>query len=172
MVTPGVAKNQGTDAEEAFRAVGLTASRRRPEAKKAREQRQTTAAGRSSDGSAPPVEGVEASASSPPLSPPHLFWKAVVLAPSRTRGNVGAWLEAKFGGGGTGGAEGCVSTYRQDLASHGLCPGLEEWRVSGSGVDEKQVAFGGFGSSKLVYRALRYVRTGGIGARQSYLVCA
>lgn len=160
VVAPGVAKNQGTDAEEAFRAVGLTTASGRPETNKAREQQQQRqqeqrqqTAGRS-DGSVPlPVEA-SASASAPaPFSPPHLFWKAVVLAPSRTRGNVGAWLEAKFGGG-------MVSTYRQGLASHGLCPGPEEGRVSGSGSgsgvdDDREVACGSSGSSKLIYRALR-----------------
>lgn len=158
VVAPGVAKNQGTDAEEAFRAVGLTATTSRtPETKAAREQTG------SSDGSAPPPPPPPVEASPLSLSPPHLFWKAVVLAPARTRGNVGAWLEAKLGGGGAGGTGG-VSTYRQDLASHGLGPELQGGCVSGSGVDDDQeVACGGSGSSKLIYRALRYV--GGNGTR-------
>ena len=158
VVTPGVTKNQGTDAEEAFRAVGLTASGGGAEAaKKAREQH--TAAG-GSDGSQLPAAADLEEASPPPLSPPHLFWKAVVVAPSRTRGNVGAWLEAKFGGGAAdgvadGAAEG-VAKYRRDLVSHGLCPGLEEGWLSGSGVgDNEEITCGGSGSSKLIYRALR-----------------
>lgn len=161
VVTPGVAKNQGIDAEEAFRAVGLTTNRRFVPETKAREQ-----AG-SSDGSVPPP--VEAS----PFSPPHLFWKAVVLAPSRTRGNVGAWLEAKFGGGGAGGAGG-LSRYRQDLASHGLCPELDEECLSGSGVDDdKEVACGSSGSAKLIYQALRYVgKMGREGRSQIAARCA
>lgn len=138
VVAPGVAKNQGTDAAEAFRAVGLTTVRR--PGMKTREHN------RSSDGSALLPAGS-------PLSPPHLFWKAVVVAPSRTRGNVGAWLEAKFGGGGASGGGG-VSTYREDLGSHGLCPGLEEGCVSGV-EDHKEVACGSSGNSKLIYRALR-----------------
>lgn len=133
VVAQAVAKNQGTDAEQAFRAVGLTVVRR--PGIKAREP------DTNSDGSVLLPAGS-------PLSPPHLFWKAVVVAPSRTRGNVGAWLEAKFGGGGEGG-----STYRQDLDSHGLCPGLD---VGGGIEDHKEVACGSSGNSKLIYRALRY----------------
>lgn len=127
VVAQAVARNQGKDAEEAFRAVGLTAVRRA--GMNAREHNT------SSDGS------VLLS----PLSPPHLFWKAVVVSPSRTRGNVGAWLEAKLGGGG-------ASTYRQDVGR--LCPGLEVGCVSGV-EDYKDVACGSSGSSKLIYRALR-----------------
>lgn len=150
VVTPGVAKNQGTDVEEAFRAVGLTTTMtttsRGAETKNAGEQQAVVAAG-SSERSLP----LPPKASTSPLSPPHLFWKAVVLGPSRARGNVGAWLEAKFGGGG-------VSTYRQDLAYHGLCPGPGEGCVSGPAVDDdddREVACGGSGSAKLIYRELR-----------------
>ncbi|CAM9403052.1 unnamed protein product [Pylaiella littoralis] len=133
VVAQAVAKNQGNDAEEAFRAVGLSAVRR-PGTKA--WERNT-----SSDGPvALPVGST--------LSPPHLFWKAVVVAPSRTRGNVGAWLEAKFGGG-----VGGESTYRQDLSSHGLCPGLEVGNASGV-EDPKVAACGSSGTSKLIYRAL------------------
>ncbi|CAM9572322.1 unnamed protein product, partial [Hapterophycus canaliculatus] len=87
-----------------------------------------------------------------PFSPPHLFWKAVVVSPSETRGNVGAWLEAKFAAGRGGVAEG-ASSYREDLAAHGLSP------EQGEGAeflvrDDEESACGSSGNSKLIYRAL------------------
>lgn len=142
IVAPGLAKNQGVHAEEAFRAVGLTTVRRKEVSAAA-----ATGAGKRIDGSALPEE-------EPPLSPPHLFWKAVLVAPTRTRGNVGAWLDAKFGG--DGGAEG-VAKYARDVASQGLCPAPREG--AGLGVEEHDRGDYGGGSegSKLIYRALRCV---------------
>lgn len=90
----------------------------------------------------------------PPLSPPHLFWKAVVVAPARTRGNVGAWLDAKFGGG--GGAEG-VARYARDVASQGLCPAPREGAGPGMEDHDGGDCGGSSGASKLIYRALRCV---------------
>lgn len=141
IVTPGVAQNQGTDAEEALRAVGLTTVA--GPGTKAREQ-----GGAAAEGSVPPPseEGV-------PFSPPHLFWKAVVVAPSGTRGNVGAWLEAKFSVGG-GGAAGGASEYGRDLAAHGLCP-EQEGGAASLVEGHEEAACGSSGSSKLIYRALR-----------------
>lgn len=139
IVAPGLAKNQGADAEEAFRAVGLTTVRRK--------WMSAAAAGSRSDGSALPEE-------EPPLSPPHLFWKAVVVAPARTRGNVGAWLDAKFGG--DGGAEE-VARYAWDVTSQGLCPAPREGEGLGEEDHKGGDCAGSSGASKLIYRALRCV---------------
>lgn len=143
IVAPGLAKNQGADAEEVFRAVGLTTVRR-----KGMSAAAAASAGKRSDGSA------ALSKEEPPFSPPHLFWKAVVVAPARTRGDVGAWLEAKFGGG--GGAEG-VARYARDVASQGLCPAPPGGGVLGVEDHNGRDCGGGSGTSKLIYRALRYV---------------
>lgn len=138
IVAPGLAKNQGANAEEAFRAVGLTTVRRKG---------MVVAANGKSDGSALQEE-------EPPLSPPHLFWKAVVVAPVHSRGNVGAWLDAKFGG--DGGAEG-VAGYARDVASQGLCPVTREEDVLAVEGHEGDVGGENSGGSKLIYRALRCV---------------
>lgn len=132
----GLAKNQGAYADEAFRAVGLTTPRN-PGKRSAAE------------------EGL--------LSPPHLFWKAVVVAPSRTRGDVGGWLEAKLGAAGAASSVPASSEYRRDLASEGVCPALQEGDALGM-EDGKEVECGVSGSAKLIYRALRWVGGAGGGA--------
>lgn len=134
IVAPGLVKNQGTDAEEAFREVGLTAVKRLAEE--------------------PPGKiagGSVLSATENSLSPPHLFWKAVVVTPARTRGSVGAWLEAKLGG-----DVRRMSEYRQDLCFHRACPELQEGEVLDAD-DDEEVACGSSGHSKLILRALRCV---------------
>ncbi|CAM9412594.1 unnamed protein product [Ectocarpus sp. 8 AP-2014] len=144
VVSPGVAKNQGEETEEAFRAVGLTTVRR--PGTKARERSNS------------PDNSLLLPAGGLSPSPPHLFWKAVVVAPSHTRGNVGAWLEAKFGGtAAAGGAEG-MSAYRRELVSHGLCPELDKGVVSGA-QDEEESSCGSSGTSKLIFRELWELRT-------------
>lgn len=135
----GLAKNQGADAEEAFRAVGLTATVEQPLV----------------------ANGMEKHEESASFSPPHLFWKAVVVAPSRSRGNVQQWLEAKFGG--RAGGVGDVSAYEQALTSEGICPWLrekgeeqgDEARPSVRQEDMKEVACGSSASSKLIYRTIK-----------------
>lgn len=125
IVAPGFAKNQGTDAEEAFRAVGLTSK---------------IGGGGAEAGALPEVPSL--------LSPPHLFWKAVLVTPSRSRGNVGAWLQAKFGSG----EGGRLSEYQRGLASRGLSPSLQA-----GGVEDNEVACGSSGRSRLIHRSLRWV---------------
>lgn len=136
VVAPGLVKNQGVSAEKAFRAVGLTTVRGLG----------TKAARKGARGAALPAGGSS-------FSPPHLFWKAAVVAPSQTRGNVGSWLEAKLGGG--GGAE-AVAMYPRDVASQGVCPLPREGDVLGA-KDEHEVACSSSARSKLIYRALRLV---------------
>lgn len=148
VVSPGVAKNQGEDTEEAFRAVGLTTVRRL--GTEARERNSS------------PDNSLVLPAGGLSPSPPHLFWKAVVVAPSHTRGNVGAWLEAKFGGSAAGGGAEGMSAYRRDLVSHGLCPELDEGVVSGV-EDQEESSCGSSGTSKLIFRELRWVEQTGEG---------
>lgn len=122
-VVPGLAKSQGRDMEEAFRSVGLTTVR-------VRERR--------GDGSRQVL-----------LSPPHMFWKAVVVAPTRSRGHVGGWLEAKFGGGSKG-----SSGYLGELFSEGAGPALqggESMVVEGKG----EVFCGSSVTANLIHRSVR-----------------
>ncbi|CAM9534291.1 unnamed protein product [Ectocarpus sp. 13 AM-2016] len=144
VVSPGVAKNQGEENEEAFRAVGLTTVWR--PGTKAREW------------SSSPANSLLLPAGGLSPSPPHLFWKAVVVAPSHTRGNVGAWLEAKFGGSAAGGGAEGMSAYRRELVSHGLYPELDKGGMSGA-EDQEESSCGSSGTSKLILRELRELRT-------------
>lgn len=124
-VAPGLAKSQGGDMEEAFRAVGLMTLR-------VRDQR--------GDASKKVL-----------LSPPHMFWKGVVVAPARSRGHVGGWLEAKFGGGSK-----ASSGYLGELLSEGANPALHggESMV----VEEKGEVFcGGSATANLIHRSVRCV---------------
>lgn len=93
ILAAGVIKNQAADAGEAFRAVGLV----RPGGIGSEVERS------GGGGGYDPL-------ASPPI--PHFFWKAVLVVPARSRGNVGAWLEAKLGGG-----QGGKSSYVRDVAS-------------------------------------------------------
>lgn len=131
IVAPGVAKNQGTDAAEAFRAVGLT-----------------SVIGGGGGGGGVKAGGVLPEVASL-LSPPHLFWKAVLVAPSQTRGSVGAWLQAKLGGG----EGGRLSEYQRGLASRGLSPPLQ---AGGGGAEDVKVACGSSCRSRLIHRSLRW----------------
>lgn len=111
--------------EEAFRSVGLTTLR-------ARDER--------GDGSRQVL-----------LSPPHMYWKAVVVAPARSRGHVGGWLEAKFGGGSKD-----SSGYLGELVSEGAAPALqggESMVVEGKG----EVSCGSTATASLIHRSVRCV---------------
>lgn len=117
-----VAENQGTDAEEAFRAVGLT---RR-------------------DG--------EGTGKDDPLSLPHLFWKAVLVVPLRSKGDVGAWLESKLGDGRREGMEGYVSdVQRSQLTPAEIVSNMTEAE------ERREVPCGNMGRSRLIHRSFRYV---------------
>ena len=127
VVAPEFSENQGEDSEEAFRAVGLRTVR-------VRGSRRTT--GDNGFG-----QGL--------VSPPHLFWKAVVVAPSRSRGHVGGWLEAKFGGGSHD-----ASQFLRELYREGVCPALQP----GDSLmvdDASEISCGGSATAKLIHRSIR-----------------
>lgn len=116
-----VAKNQGKDVEAAFRAVGL--ARR----------------------------GNEGTGKDDPLSLPHLFWKAVLVVPIQSRGDVGAWLECKLRDGGEEEGKG----YLADVMSSHLSSTevVSSHRLS---VEERgDMSCGISGRSRLINRSLK-----------------
>lgn len=114
-----VAKNQAKDAEAAFRAVGL--------------------ARRSNEGTG----------KDDLLSLPHLFWKAVLVVPIQSRGDVGAWLECKL----RDGTEEDTGYLANVMSSHLSSTEVVNHRLLVEG--RAEMPCGMSGRSRLVNRSLK-----------------
>ncbi|CAN0104438.1 unnamed protein product, partial [Ascophyllum nodosum] len=129
IVAPGLVKNQGANMEEPFRAVGLT-----------------TVEGPHQTGNSSRLDSCRKN----PFCLPDVFWKAVVLAPARSKGRVGGWLAAKLGGGDQG-------EIRLERAWPALKEGGSMAMVTEA---DREISCGSSATSKLIHRSVRKVPMG------------